>query len=128
MVSCSPFPANAVVKRLLPQCSSEIVLLKVGRRSSYRVQCPLFNADVMRPLLPIKLSPLSAALNVLSPVPISLTFPTARSLMFLQASILNSLPVSRPPWRGQVSYYCTVRFPSVADDSQIFPPLRLTDG
>ena len=74
MVSRSAFPANAVVIWLLPQCSSEIVLLEVGGRSAYRVQCPLFNADVLRPLLPIELFPLAAALNVLSPAPISLTF------------------------------------------------------
>ena len=74
---CSAFPTNALVIRLLPQCASEVVVLEINGRSSYDMQCPLFNTDVTSPCFPSRLSPLLASLHILSLSDLFDSFPRA---------------------------------------------------
>ena len=80
MASFSPFLPNPIIIRLLLHCSSEIVLLKVNKRSLtiYSVHFQVF----WRPLFLIKAFSLSTSVNILSGCHLSNPLCTVPSLLF----------------------------------------------
>ena len=101
---CSAFPANALVIRLSPQCTSEVVLLEIDGRSSYHMQCPLFNTDVTRPLLPIEaVSSLGFPAHPLSGSDLFDSFPRApRCCLSRLPSSAHFPSLALPPWGARL--------------------------